>query len=58
MSNILLVSATKLEHNCSDLYGYPIKIVGIGKVEAGFNINRILSESCPSLVINLSLIHI
>lgn len=52
MSDILLVSATKLEHNCSDLYGYPINIIGIGKVEASFNINKIISENRPKLVIN------
>ena len=52
MSNILLVSATKLEHNYSNLFGYPIKIVGIGKVESGFNINRILNECRPRIVIN------
>ena len=52
MSNILLVSATELEHNCKSLYGYPINIVGIGKVEAGLNINKYIFEHNPSLIIN------
>ena len=34
MSNILLVSATKLEHHETELNGIPIHIIGIGKVEA------------------------
>tara|TARA_X000000368_G_scaffold390021_1_gene352934 strand:- start:442 stop:1002 length:561 start_codon:yes stop_codon:yes gene_type:complete len=52
MSDILLISATELEHNCTSLYGYPIHIVGIGKIEAGFNINKIISEYNPKLIIN------
>jgi adenosylhomocysteine nucleosidase len=52
MSDIILVSATELEHNYKNLYGYPVNIVGIGKIEAGFNINKIISEHHPKLIIN------
>ena len=37
MSNILLVSATKLERHDDELFGIPIHIIGIGKVEAAWN---------------------
>jgi len=52
MSNILLVSATKLEHHDDELYGYPIHIVGIGKVEAAYNTQKLLNEYNPDIVVN------
>jgi len=52
MSNILLVSATKLEHHDEELYGYPIHIVGVGKVEAAINTTRLIEEYNPDIVVN------
>ena len=52
MSNILLVSATKLEHHDDELFGIPIHIIGIGKVEAAINIQKLFHEYDPDIVIN------
>jgi adenosylhomocysteine nucleosidase len=52
MSNILLVSATKLEHHDEELFGTPIHIVGIGKVEAAINTTNLINEYDPNIVIN------
>lgn len=52
MSDILLVSATEVEHNQTEIQGIPIHIVGIGKVEAAVNLNKLLEEHTPSVVIN------
>lgn len=52
MSNILLVSATTLEHGRTEIKGVPIHIVGIGKVEAAANLNKLLEEHTPSVVVN------
>lgn len=52
MSNLLLVSATKLEHNSQNLFGYPINIIGIGKVEAATNINRLIAKYNPKVIVN------
>ena len=37
MPNILLVSATDIEHNEKEIYGVPIHIVGIGKYNSAIN---------------------
>ena len=52
MPNILLVSATELEHGESDLFGIPIHIVGIGKVNAAVNTTRLIKKYNPDVVIN------
>ena len=52
MSNILLVSATKLEHHDDDLFGIPIHIIGIGKVNAAVNTQRLIDEHNPDIVVN------
>lgn len=52
MSNILLVSATKLEHHDDELYGYPIHIVGIGKINAAINTQKLIDKYNPDTVIN------
>lgn len=52
MSNILLVSATKLEHHDDEIFGYPIHIVGIGKVESAVNTTLLIQEHNPDIVIN------
>ena len=52
MSNILLVSATKLEHHDDELFGIPIHIVGIGKVEAAVNTTNLINEYDPDIVVN------
>jgi len=52
MPNILLVSATELEHGESDLFGIPIHIVGIGKVNAAVNTTRLIKKYNPDVIIN------
>lgn len=58
MSNILLVSATKLEHHDEELFGIPINIIGVGKVEAALNTKKLIEEhklahGCkPSHIVN------
>lgn len=52
MSNILLVSATKLEHHDDELYGYPIHIIGIGKINAAINTQKLIDKYNPDTVIN------
>jgi len=52
MSNILLVSATKLEHHDDELYGHPIHIVGVGKVKAAVNTLKLIQKHRPSHVVN------
>ncbi len=52
MRNILLVSATKLEHHDDDLFGIPIHIIGIGKVNAAVNTQILIEKYNPDIVIN------
>lgn len=52
MSKILLVSATDLEHGQSELYGVPIHIIGIGKVNAAVNTTRLIKQYDPDIVVN------
>jgi len=52
MSNILLVSATKLEHHDEEIAGFPIHIIGVGKVEAALNMAELIRRYKPSYVIN------
>lgn len=58
MRNILLVSATKLEHHDEELFGNPIHIIGVGKVEAALNTKKLieghkLAHGCkPTHIIN------
>jgi len=58
MPNILLVSATKLEHHDEELFGHHIHIIGVGKVEAALNTKKLiedhkLAHGCkPSKIIN------
>lgn len=44
MSNILLVSATKLEHHDEEIAGHPIHIIGVGKVEAALNTKKLIDN--------------
>ena len=44
MSNILLVSATKLEHHDTELFDIPIHIIGVGKVESALNIKKLIDN--------------
>ena len=44
MPSILLVSATKLEHHDKSLFGYPIHIIGVGKVEAALNLQKLIKN--------------
>lgn len=44
MSNILLVSATKLEHHDDNIGGIPIHIIGVGKVEAALNTKKLINN--------------
>jgi len=52
MSNTLLISATKLEHHDEELFGIPIHIVGVGKVNAAVNTYKLIKKYNPSKVIN------
>ena len=59
MRNILLISATKLEHHDEELFGIPIYIIGVGKVEAALNTKKLIENhkmshggGKPSRVIN------
>ena len=52
MSNILLVSATKVEHHEEEIFGIPIHIIGIGKINAAVNTQRLINEHNPDIVIN------
>jgi adenosylhomocysteine nucleosidase len=52
MSNILLISATRLEHHDEELSGIPIHIVGVGKVNAALNTYKLIQEYKPDHVIN------
>ena len=44
MSRILLISATRLEHHDDSLFGIPIHIIGIGKVEAALNTKKLIEQ--------------
>lgn len=52
MSDILLLSATELEHGVNNIDGVPIHITGIGKVSAAINTARFIEKYNPKLVIN------
>ena len=52
MKNTLLVSATKLEHHDSELFGIPIHIIGVGKVNAAVNTYKLIKKYNPAKVIN------
>lgn len=52
MPNILLVSATKLEHHDNYLYDIPIHIIGVGKVNAAVNTYKLIQKYKPKRVIN------
>jgi len=44
MHNIILVSATKLEHHDDKIGGIPIHTVGVGKVEAALNTKKLIDN--------------
>tara|TARA_Y100000592_G_C5270486_1_gene221625 strand:+ start:23 stop:571 length:549 start_codon:yes stop_codon:yes gene_type:complete len=50
--NILLLSATDMEHQSKDLFGIPIFITGIGKVNAAINATKLIQKYDPDIVIN------
>ena len=58
MPNIILVSATKLEHHDEELFGHQIHIIGVGKVSAALKVKGLieghkLAHGCkPSKIIN------
>jgi len=52
MPNILLVSATKLEHHDTQLFGHPIHIVGVGKVLSALNVYKLIQKYQPKHIIN------
>ena len=51
-NKILLLSATDYEHDCKDLFGIPIHITGIGKINAAVNSTRLIQKYDPDIVIN------
>jgi len=53
MGKIILVSATPLEHGgLTEINGYPIYQVGIGKINSAMNMVNLIHEHQPDLVIN------
>ena len=52
MNNILLLSATDLEHGQSEIHGVPIHITGIGKINSAVNTTRLIQKYNPDIVIN------
>jgi adenosylhomocysteine nucleosidase len=52
MFSFLLVSATKFEHHDKELFGHPIHIIGVGKVEAAINTYKLIQKYRPDHVIN------
>jgi len=52
MRNILLLSATDIEHGESYLYDHEIHIIGIGKVRAAVETARLINKYKPEVVIN------
>ncbi len=53
MDNIILVSATPLEHGgLKDINGVPIFQVGIGKTNSAMNMTKLIMNQKPSMVIN------
>ena len=52
MPNILLVSATADEHGQDELFGHPIHIIGVGKVNAALNTATLIKEYDPDYVVN------
>lgn len=52
MIDILLVSATELEHGVDSLGGVPIYIVGVGKISSAINTTKLVEKYNPKLVIN------
>ena len=51
-NKILLLSATDYEHDCKDLFGIPIHITGLGKINAAINTTKLIYEHNPDIVIN------
>ena len=51
-SNILLLSATELEHSRKSIGGFPIHITGVGKISSTLRTTELIQEYKPSLVIN------
>jgi len=49
---VLLISATKLEHDKESIYGLPVHIIGIGKISSCFHTSILLEKYNPDLVIN------
>lgn len=52
MLNILLVSATETEHQEKELFGHPIHIIGIGKINAAINTTKLIRQYNPHVVVN------
>ena len=50
--NILLLSATELEHGQTYLFDHEIHITGIGKVKAAVETARLINEYKPDIVVN------
>lgn len=52
-NKVILVSATPLEHGgLTELFGFPIFQVGIGKINAASNLTEILWNEEPDIVVN------
>jgi adenosylhomocysteine nucleosidase len=51
-SNILLLSATQLEHDRETIGNYPIHFTGIGKISSTLRTTELIKEYNPRLVIN------
>ena len=51
-TNILLLSATELEHGQRSIGDYPIHITGVGKISSALRTTELIKEHRPLLVIN------
>lgn len=52
VDSILLLSATPLEHGEQSIEGYPIHIIGVGKISAAHKTTELIKDYKPSLIIN------
>lgn len=52
MDNVLLLSATKLEHHDDSLFDIPIHIIGVGRVDAAINTYKLIQQHKPDHIIN------
>ena len=52
MSDILLLSATKLEHDVTNVLGTDVHITGVGKINAAMNTTKLIHIHHPRMIVN------